>query len=135
MGRVYIKSGHVQKMFDCETSSFYIIKCRCMASYDVNKMYHVTVTLPKDNGYVKDASCDCKASALGRCNHVAGLLALLEKGQKSCTKVCKWNVGCKVKQPKYCASVSRKLVECEKKNIISANFLLPNSGNRNKLVR
>ena len=96
MGRVYFKSGHVQKMFDCETSSFYIVKCRCMASYDVNKMYHVTVTL---------------------------------------SKVCKWNVGCKAKQSQYCASVSRKQVERENKNIISANFLLPNSGNRNKLVR
>ena len=55
-GRVYFKSGHVQKMFDCETTKFYFVKCQCMASYDVHRMYHVTVTLSKDRGYVKDAS-------------------------------------------------------------------------------
>ena len=60
-GRVYFKSGHVQNMFDCETAKFFFVKCRCMASYDVNIFYHVTVTLSKDSGYVKDASCDCKA--------------------------------------------------------------------------
>ena len=60
-------------------------------------MYHVTVTLSKDNGNVKDTSCDCKASALGRCNHVAGPLFTLldwsEKGQQSCTKLCYTNLG------------------------------------------
>ena len=76
---VYFKMGHVQKMFDCETAKFYSVKCRCMTSYYVNKMYHVTVTPSKDSGYVKDASCDCKASELGRCNHAAGLpFALLD---------------------------------------------------------
>ena len=104
-GRVYFKSGHVQNMFDCETAKFFFVKWRCMASYDVNRLYHVTVTLSKDSGYVKDASCDCKASALGRCNHVASLrFALLdwsEKGQQSCTsKMCEWNVGRKAKRPK-----------------------------------
>ena len=124
-GRVYFLSGHVQKMFDFETDKFYFVKCRCMASYDVTKLYHVTVTLSKDSGYVKDTSCDCKASALGRCNHVAGLLfALLDwldKGQKSCTsKLCEWNVGRKAKRPKVLheseySSVTGKPVERAKK--------------------
>ena len=132
-GRVYFKSGHVENMFDCETAKFFFVKCRCMASYDVNRLYHVTVTLSKDSGYVKDASCDCKASALGRCNHVAGLLfALLdwsEKGQQSCTsKLCEWNVGRKAKRPKVLhesdyPSVSGEPVERTKKKAIETmNF-------------
>ena len=32
-------------MFDCETAKFYFVKCRCMASYDLNIKYHVTVTV------------------------------------------------------------------------------------------
>ena len=93
----------------------------------------MTVTLSKDSGYVKDASCDCKASALGRCNHVAGLLfAFLdwsEKGQQSCTsKLCEWNVGRKAKRPKVLhesdyPSVSGEPVERTKKKAIETmNF-------------
>ena len=54
---------------------------------------------------MKDASCDCKASALGRYNHADGLpFALLdwtEKGQQSYTsKLCEWKVGHTAKRPK-----------------------------------
>ena len=88
-----------------------------MVSYDVKKMCHVTVTMSKGSGNVKDASCDCKASALGRCNHVAGLLFTLldwsEKGQQSCTKSYNWNVGGKAKCPNYDMSLHMPvLVEC-----------------------
>ena len=82
---------------------------------------------------MKDASCDCKASALGRCNNVAGLLfALLdwsEKGQQSYTsKLCEWKVGHTAKRPKVLHEsdyprVSGKLVERTKKKAIETmNF-------------
>ena len=77
---------------------------------------------------MKNASCDCKGSALGRYNHVAGLpFALLdwsEKGQQSCTsKLCEWKVGCKAKRPKVLheseyASISGKPVDREKKKAV-----------------
>ena len=77
---------------------------------------------------MKNASCDCKGSALGRYNHAAGLLfALLdcsEKGLQSCTsKLCEWNVGRKVNRPKVLhateyASISGKPVDREKKKAV-----------------
>ncbi|KAL5008417.1 hypothetical protein ScPMuIL_013998 [Solemya velum] len=55
---------------------------------------------------VVGASCDCKASAMGRCNHVAALLFALEdftvqfgfEGLACTSDVCKWNVGRKKKK-------------------------------------
>ena len=44
-----LNSEPIENMFNCETSSFYIVKFQSMTSYDVNRMYHVTVTLSKDN--------------------------------------------------------------------------------------
>ena len=77
---------------------------------------------------MKNASCDCKGSARGRYNHVAGLpfdiLDWSEKGQQSCTsKLCEWKVGHKAKRPKVLhdseyASISGKPVEREKKKAV-----------------
>ena len=82
---------------------------------------------------MKDASCDCKASALGRRDYVDGLpFALLdwsEKGQQSCTKLCEWKVGRKAKRPKVLhkseyPSVSGKPVERAKKSVETMNLIL-----------
>ena len=67
---------------------------------DANCLYHVSVTIDSE-GVVVDGSCECKASAMGRCSHVAALLFALEDytlnfGHEpvSCTsKLCQWNVG------------------------------------------
>ncbi|CAG2244008.1 unnamed protein product [Mytilus edulis] len=53
------------------------------------------------SGAVLDASCTCAGSALGRCNHVAAVLLLVDKHCKeygndaqACTsKPCEWNKG------------------------------------------
>ena len=63
-----------------------------MSSYQVKVHYDVS-------GFVRDASCTCKASSMGRCNHVCGLLfALLDYTQKygytpSTSLPCEWNKG------------------------------------------
>lgn len=106
-GMVFFKSGHVQSMMNCvNEDNFYL--CKCMSSFTPKTTYNVCVSLSKDSGFVKGASCNCKASALGRCNHVAALLfAILDwtkkrtSDQPACTSVlCEWNKGRKEKAPK-----------------------------------
>ena len=46
------------------------MKAKIMASYSVSTEYDVTVTLSQVSGFVRDASCICKASAMGRCSHI-----------------------------------------------------------------
>lgn len=109
-GIVFFKSGHVQSMMNCVSEdNCYFCKCKCLSSFAPKKTYDVCVCLSKDSGFVKGASCNCKASALGRCNHVAALLfAILDWTKKSvtgdqpaCTSMlCEWNKGRKEKAPK-----------------------------------
>ena len=85
--------------------------------------------MSKQSGFVCDTSCTCKASAMGRCNHVCGLLfAVLDYTEKygymfrACTSLpCEWNKGRTTKnnperifQTRY-GSCKRKKVD----NIIS----------------
>ena len=64
----------------------------------------MTATLSQHSGFVRDASCTCCASAMGRCSHVTGLLyALVDHidtcdtlnvDPQSCTSLpCAWNQG------------------------------------------
>ena len=71
-----------------------------MSSFQIKVSYDVSTVLSSESGLVKDASCTCKASAMGRCNHIAGLLfALLDFTKEagndtSCTSLtCEWNKG------------------------------------------
>ena len=60
---------------------------------------NVNVVMSDISGYVKVAMCDCKASALGSCAHVAALLlklsdAAYDKGsmtKPSTSQPCTWN--------------------------------------------
>ena len=106
---MFFKSGHVQSLMDCESKNhLYFCRCKCLSSFAPKKTYNVCVSLSKDSGFVKGASCNCKASALGRCNHVAALLfAILDYTKKNmtdqpaCTSLlCEWNKGRKEKAPK-----------------------------------
>ncbi|MCG7868599.1 MAG: YqaJ viral recombinase family protein [Candidatus Thiodiazotropha taylori] len=99
-GEKYLKSGHVLKIHDCCKSGHYFMKAKVMASYSVSTEYDVTVTLSQVSGFVRDASCTCKASAMGRCSHVTALLLALKNyldtcsSDISCTSVpCTWNRG------------------------------------------
>ncbi|XP_053400525.1 uncharacterized protein LOC128557300 [Mercenaria mercenaria] len=114
-GLKFFESGHVKKMQDCVKSEHYFLKSKVMASMRTNVEYDVTVTLSVHSGFVKDASCTCIASAMGRCSHVTGLLYALEnflslsgKDLTSCTSLpCTWNRGRqKQKNPKRVQELS-----------------------------
>lgn len=80
-------------------------KCNVMASYTAGTNYHVSLTLKCPDGNVLDASCGCKASSVGRCNHIASLLFAIEDyimnfgvNVAPTDKLCKWNKGRKNKR-------------------------------------
>ena len=107
-GEQYVKSGSVTKMMDSTQGGNYYLKAQVDASMR-NEQRMVTVTLSSISGAVRDASCTCPGSALGRCNHVAAVLLQLDKHckevghdhEKTCTsKPCEWNKGKKAKNPK-----------------------------------
>ena len=117
-GRYYFTSGHVTDIHDNSNAEFYFLKSVVRASYK-QQQYHVSLTLSKYNCKVVDSSCECKASAMGRCSHVAGLLFALEDytimfgyTPSSCTsKLCQWNVGRKQKnnpQPAHVEQYKKK---------------------------
>ncbi len=96
-----------------QSRGHYFLQAKAMASMRTNVEYDVTVTLSQMSGFVKDASCTCVASAMGRCSHVTGLLYaledFLEQASKNpdittCTSMpCTWNKGRqKHKSPQTC---------------------------------
>lgn len=122
-GKTFFTSGHVQNMKDNENTDFYFVKCTVQASLAPSTYYNVSCTMSKSSGYIADASCTCKASRMGRCNHVSGLLyAVLDYTEKfgtdavSCTsKQCSWNKGRttkkvpkKIQEAKYNSYKSKK---------------------------
>ena len=117
-GRYYFTSGHVLGMKDNSCSTHYFLKSLVRASYKQQE-YNVTVTLAQSDAAVVDSSCDCKASAMGRCSHVAGVLFALEDytvkygyHPPSCTsQLVKWNIGRKSEknpQPAHISKYSKK---------------------------
>ena len=63
-------------MQDSSKSGHYFLKSKVRVSY-TSEVYDVTATLSQHSGFVRDASCTCRASAMGRCSHVTGLLYAL----------------------------------------------------------
>ena len=157
-GRQYFISGHVTQVMDQRKENFHFFKAFVMASFTQNKQYHVSITLAIDNAKVLDASCDCKASAMGRCSHVAALLFAIEDyvlqfgyDIPSCTsQICTWNLGRKKRknpQPAFKQQYSKKAApdrilkhdprpeegktEKEEENFINLFIsTLPNCGNQ-----
>ncbi|KAH3753357.1 hypothetical protein DPMN_187992 [Dreissena polymorpha] len=94
-------------------------KCTVQASYSVQVNYNVSITLHGNSGKVLDATCDCKASAMGRCNHIAVVLfavddIILKHGHHIAptSTLCSWNKGRKNKrdpQPCHTATYSKKM--------------------------
>ena len=105
-GRFYFTSGHVTDIEDATNANktYYFLKCLVRASYR-QQQYRVTITLASETSKVVDSTCECKASSMGRCSHVAGLLFALEdytivygyEPTSSTSKLCSWNVGRKRK--------------------------------------
>ena len=98
-GETYLKSKNILKVQDCAKSGHYFLKAKIKASYS-STIYDVTASLSQVSGFVRDASCTCKSSAMSRCSHVTALLLALEdhvsqtSSDISCTSVpCTWNRG------------------------------------------
>lgn len=72
-GKQFYDSGNVTEMKDNKSDHYYHVKAKVLASMRQVK-YCVTVTLSANSGFVQDASCECRSSALARCSHVAALL-------------------------------------------------------------
>lgn len=110
--RQYFSSGHVKNIKHQMKGDHQFFKSSVMASYTIGANYHVSVTLKCPSGNVLDATCDCKASSMGRCNHVASLLFAIEDyimqfgyDVAPTDKICMWNQGRKNKRdPKVCHS-------------------------------
>ena len=103
-GQQFVDSGHVKNVSDTLNNDCYYVRAEVLPSMRSDPAKHVYVCLSCKSGSVLDASCDCKASALGRCSHVSALLLFLdghvkEHGNDSvqaCTSLpCLWNVGSK----------------------------------------
>ena len=99
-GRNLLKSGFIENLqdnFDELKQEFYV---RAHVQYSMNNMLplNVFVVISNVSGYVKSAECDCKASALGRCAHIAAILLNLsdlgsDTVQPSTSRPCTWNEG------------------------------------------
>ena len=131
-GMIYFTSGHVQNIQDHCINNYYFLKASVMASFQLSHFYNVTVTLSQHTGFIVDTSCDCVASSMGRCSHVAGtLLALLDFIKKfgyepqsaSVTSLpCLWNRGRQSKKsPKRIFEANYSVNEKKVKSLISFN--------------
>ena len=118
-GRWFFKSRNVKEMQDSWKDNYYFVKAVVQASYSEDDR-NVSVTLRGDDAFVVDASCDCKASEMGRCNHVAAVLFAVEDftmkygfEAPACTSItCSWNVGRKKQknpQPAHEIQYSRRV--------------------------
>lgn len=97
-GEQYRNSGFVNEIYLRNDGKCIFMKTTVKASMK-NEQHNVLVTLSARSGSVIDGNCDCKASALGRCSHVAALL-LTALHKPACTDLpCNWKKGSKRKDP------------------------------------
>ena len=105
-GRSLLQSGFIEDIQDnfIDNLNEYIVRAHVQHSMKSFLPLNVTVTVSNISGYVKTASCDCIASSLGRCAHIAAVLLKLSDTENiiepSTSKPCTWNKGKKrVKNP------------------------------------
>ena len=102
-GRGLLRSGFIEDMQDkfTEESNDYAIRAHVQHSMKNLLPLNVHIVLSNASGYVKHASCDCKASLTGRCAHVAAVLLKLSDISSAkekivippASKLCTWNKG------------------------------------------
>ena len=102
-GRELLKSGFVEDVQDklVEDSGDYAVGAHVQHSMKKLLPLNVNVVLSNVSGYVRHASCDCKASSRGRCAHIAAVLLKLSDTSTaeenivtpSTSKPCTWNKG------------------------------------------
>ena len=101
-GRKLLESEFIEDAQDNNTETHYFLRAHVQHSMKNEYPLDVMVALSKFSDFVVKASCNCKASALNRCAHVAALLLKLEEYTKknghrvttpSTSKSCTWNRG------------------------------------------
>ena len=138
--RQYFLSGHVKNIQHCDTGDFHFIKSIVMSSLKLDVVYHVYVTVNRSNGSVVGGSCECKASAMGRCSHVCAVLLaiddyIIEFGYEptSCTsKLCTWNQGRKTQKNPGIAHTKQYVKEKAKKRAFDASIIEHDSCPKNE---
>ena len=100
-GMNLFRSGHVKNIHDVSHKGYYFIKTSVVASYSQHT-YNCTVTLSELSGSVKEGTCICSGSGMGRCSHVAALLLALKD----------YTIEFETDMPTY--TCTGKLVECNK---------------------
>ena len=105
------KSEFIDDVHDNEDNRDYYVRAHVHHSMKNDLPLAVHITLSKATGYVKKATCSCKARALNRCAHVAAVLLMLDDyvktnghivNEPSTSQPCVWNKGKKRKKnPKH----------------------------------
>ena len=110
-GRNLLKSGFIENIHDNfnEPKQEYLLRAHVQHSMKNMLPLNVCIVVSAASGNVKIGLCDCKASALGRCAHIAALLLKLSDVasdtymivEPSTSQPCTWNKGKKrEKKPK-----------------------------------
>ena len=106
-GKGLFQSGFVTDVQDCHDNSYYYIKSHVHHSMKNDIPLNASATISKINGFIKKATCTCRAKSLERCCHIAALLIYLSDyvtkngctvNQPSTSLPCSWNQGKKRKK-------------------------------------
>ncbi|KAJ8299941.1 hypothetical protein KUTeg_021460 [Tegillarca granosa] len=76
-GRNLFRSGHVKNMQDAKQKDYLFVQSQVQASYS-QQTYNSTITMSQNSDMIKERTCTCSASGLGRCAHVAAILYAIE---------------------------------------------------------
>ena len=117
-GRGLVKSGFVENIQDNNIGDLYFLRGHVHHSMKNDLPLTVNVSVSDVSGYIKTASCNCKASSINRCAHVTALLLHLSDyvsangfivQEPSTSQPCEWNKGKKrQKTPKALHEASYK---------------------------
>eukprot|EP00794_Sanderia_malayensis_P010597 gene10597-11718_t len=78
-GMNLVKSGFVENIQDNLENDSYHLRAHVHHSMKSDPPLNVAIALSCISGSIKSASCNCRASALGRCAHIAALLLHLNE--------------------------------------------------------
>ena len=105
-GSALVTSDFVEDLQDHSSGNYYCLRARVWHSMKKDDALKTFISLSKISGAVSQAKCNCKASALARCAHIAAVLIKLDNFVKesghtvdvpSTSKTCVWNRGKKRK--------------------------------------
>ena len=101
-GMNLVKSGFIENIQDNLINEIYYLRCHVHHSMKSDLPLNVAIALSCISGSIKFGTCNCRASALGRCAHIAALLLQLNEfisangydvNAPSTSRPCTWNAG------------------------------------------